>query len=87
MGRRIAPTRPLMAQAGHLRSFVTPDRLKVVRDVRRGTVEAYDLDADPRELRNLIGEGRADVATALSVLDAFFQVHQLRRPGYVEPFR
>ena len=87
VGRAIEPTRPLIAQAGHLRSLVTAGRLKVVRDVRRGTVEAYDLDVDPRELRNLIGEGRPDVASALSVLDGFFQVHQFRRPGYVEPFR
>jgi len=87
MGHSITFSRPLIAQAGHLRSLVTRARLKVVRDVRRGTVEAYDLEVDPREVRNLVGEGRADVTSALSVLDAFFQVHQFRRPGYVEPFR
>jgi arylsulfatase A-like enzyme len=87
LGRPFTPTRPLVAQAGHLRSLITRERLKVVRDVRRGTVEAYDLDSDPRELRNLIGSDRTDVAEALSVLDAFFQVHQFRRPGYVDPFR
>jgi len=87
IGRPIEPTRPLVAQAGHLRSYITPERLKVVRDVRRGTVEAYDLNADPGELRNLVAEGREDVREALGVLDTFFRVHQFRRRGYTEPFR
>jgi arylsulfatase A-like enzyme len=86
-GQPFAPTRPILAQLGSLRSLVTPEGLKVIRNTHGGTVEAYDLEADPRETENLIGQERAEIREALTILDTFFEVQQFRREGYVEPYR
>jgi hypothetical protein len=87
VGRPFAPTRPILAQLGHLRSIVTSEGLKVIEDTHGGVVEVYDLEADPREARNLVGESRAEAREALSELETFFEVHRFRRAGYVEPYR
>jgi hypothetical protein len=80
-------TRPLVFDTGRWQqAMIFPDRMKVIRDRRKGTFELYDLASDPKELDNLfdragVAEERADR------LSAFFYVHTLRRPGYRVPFR
>jgi hypothetical protein len=83
----IAPTRPIIAQVGRLRAHVTQDLLKVIRDLQRQTIEAYELRSDPRELSNIADDEREDVRKAIGELDAYFEIHQFRRAGYVEPYR
>ncbi|MFO0611400.1 MAG: sulfatase [Polyangiaceae bacterium] len=79
-------TRPIVLDTGRrIQGLVGRDGLKVIRNVRAGTLEAYDLRADPGETQNLFG--RPDLAPAFARLGAFFAQHELVRPGYEIPFR
>jgi arylsulfatase A-like enzyme len=63
-------TRPLFAEARLHRAYY--GELKVIEDLRRHTVEAYDLTKDPKELDNVFGrDPRAD--EDLATLRAFFE--------------
>jgi arylsulfatase A-like enzyme len=63
-------TRPLFAEARLHRAYY--GELKVIEDMRRRTVEAYDLTKDPKELDNVFGrDPRAD--RDLATLRAFFE--------------
>jgi arylsulfatase A-like enzyme len=87
VGRKVAFTRPLLAE-GRLRTALTQqDGFKVIEDPRRKVVEAYDLAVDPRETRNVFDTepGRADVA--LATMRAFFAARTLRDGGYRPPYK
>lgn len=69
-GQSMHFTRPLFAEARLHRAYF--GELKVIEDVRRHTVEAYDLTKDPKELDNLYGrDPRADIG--LATLQTFFE--------------
>jgi arylsulfatase A-like enzyme len=85
--------RPLLAE-GRLRRALYLGDMKIIDDPRRKVVEAYDLEADPGEARNLFSAfaGPSDghtprVNAALAALRAFFAVHRAHRPGYEPIFK
>ncbi len=86
-GRPSALTRPILAEAQLKRAWITPEGTKVIADTRRGTLEIYDLGADPRELDNLAVSAPGRHAELPGTLAHFFDVHTYRSPGYVVPFR
>src|SRR5690606_28869099 len=49
-GREAELERPILAEGRRRRAIVMPDGMKVIVDLRRKLVEAYDLAADPGEL-------------------------------------
>jgi hypothetical protein len=86
-GQRPTLTRPIIAESRLKQSLLFPDRVKVIRDQRRGTEEAYDLVRDPLELRNLCESSGDALDARFGALELFFRAHQLRRRGYVPPYR
>lgn len=95
MGRSLVPIlrgsdaplpRPILAE-GRLRRAIYAGDVKVIEDLRRKVVEAYDLERDPGELVNLFDAGDPQARAALATLRAFFEAHELRRPGYSPPYK
>ena len=78
--------RPILAE-GRLRRALYVGKFKVIEDLRRKVVEAYDLEADPGETRNLAPNRDPRVAGAFAALRAFFEAHAARAPGYRPPFK
>ncbi len=78
--------RPILAE-GRLRRALYRGNLKIIEDLRRKVIEAYDLERDPLELHNIVDEESARIAPHLSLLHTFFQVHEARAPGYKVPFK
>jgi arylsulfatase A-like enzyme len=85
-GRTGHLNRPIVAE-GRLRRVLYWGDLKIIDDPRRKVVEAYDLQKDPRELRNLFDTDRERVLPALAALRGFFEVHRLRIDGYEAPYK
>jgi arylsulfatase A-like enzyme len=79
-------SRPILAE-GRLRRALYAGNLKVIADLRRSTVEAYDLSVDPGELDNLFDRERARVAPLLGALDAFFETRGYKKDGYEPPYK
>ncbi len=79
-------SRPILAE-GRLRRALYAKNLKVIADLRRSTVEAYDLSADPGELDNLFDREHARVAPLLGALDAFFDARGYEKDGYEPPYK
>jgi hypothetical protein len=80
--------RPIAAETGRLqRTLIFPDGFKVIEDLNRNTVEAYDLTKDPREVANLIDDmdPRSDVR--LRETRAFFERNAYHQLGYRPPYR
>ncbi len=73
--------RPIVAEARQFRTLVTPDRWKVIVDLRKNRSELYDLKADPLEKNDLSGNADAP-REPRAMLDAFFAAHELKRAGY-----
>lgn len=78
-------TRPVFAETRLMRALVTPERMKLIVDVRTGRRELYDLNQDPEEVNNLADEHNL-LSEPLSLMESFFEVHTLRRDGYSLPF-
>ena len=79
-------TRPIALDTGRrLQALVDRDGLKVMRNVRAGTFEAYDLIADPGEKENLYG--KRDLTDAFGRLTEFFVLFFMQKPAYEIPFR
>lgn len=85
-GRNEPLERPILAE-GRLRRVLYWKDLKIIEDSRRKVVEAYDLQKDPHELRNLFDTERERVLPALAALRGFFEVHRLRLDGYEPPYK
>ena len=64
--------RPIVADSRQKRAMLADDGWKVIRDLQLGTVEVYDLSADPHELVNLADEAPPHL---LQRMDAFFAAH------------
>lgn len=74
-------SRPILAE-GRLRRAIYVGDLKVIVDLRRKTIEAYDLAKDPRELDNLYERDPSRCARALATLDRFFRNRAYTADGY-----
>lgn len=79
-------SRPIVSETGLKQSMLFPDGRKVIRDLRRQTLEMYDLQADPGELQNLSDDIDPDQEEHVLLLRSFFQRHTLRRDGYRVPY-
>ena len=86
-GEAPALTRPILADSSRMmRALVFPDGFKIIHDRRRGTVELYDLNDDPREPHDLFDESGAAGDARLQTLRRFFRAHSLKRPSYRVPY-
>lgn len=81
VGRDVDLGRPVLAE-GRLRRAMVVGDVKVIVDLRRRTVEAFDIAKDPGELRNLYDEDPARVAPALAALGAYYQGRAFTKDGY-----
>ena len=87
-GDDVKLTRPIVIDTGRRKqALIGRDGLKIIRNLNEKTVELYDLRADPKELVNLVDDQPALAAERLGLLAAFFEAHELTRPGYVVPSR
>lgn len=85
-GNEVRLDRPILAE-GRLRRVLYWGDLKVIDDPRRKVVEAFDLQHDPRELRNIFDKQRVRVLPVLAALRQFFEVHRLQHEGYEMPYK
>jgi hypothetical protein len=79
-------SRPIVAETRLKQAMLFEDGYKVIRDLRRQTLELYDLSADPGELRNLSDHVDPDQEEHVLLLRSFFQVHTYRENGYRVPY-
>jgi arylsulfatase A-like enzyme len=75
-GREMRFARPLVADSTsrhHARCMMFDGHIKAIEQVKSGTEEVYDLDADPGETNNLAEtpEGQRHIAS----LREFFRIH------------
>ena len=80
-------TRPIIAEGRLKQSMVLPNGLKLIRNQREKTFEIYDLNQDPKELRNLYDEMGDEGPEAMQELVQFFHTYQIRKKGYTIPYR
>ena len=86
-GQPVELRRPLVIDSGRrIQAMIFPSGMKAIRDLRRRTRELYDLKKDPGETVNLI-DSAPDAQEWHAELDAFFEKHTERRPGYRVPWR
>jgi hypothetical protein len=87
-GDDVQLTRPIVIDTGRRKqALIGRDGIKVIRNLTERTVELYDLRADPKELANLADERPELLDERLGLLTAFFEAHELKKPGYVIPSR
>jgi arylsulfatase A-like enzyme len=86
LGQSRAFRRPIVAETRLKQSMLFDDRRKVIRDLRRRTLEIYDLERDPGELANLSDDVDTDQEEHVLLLRSFFQVHTYRENGYRVPY-
>jgi hypothetical protein len=71
--------RPIAAETRLKRMLLFADGYKVIEDVRRKTLELYDLGADPGELHNLADGIDPDGERHVLLMRSFFQLHRHHR--------
>jgi hypothetical protein len=87
-GQSPALARPIAAETGRLqRTLIFPDGFKVIEDLYRNTVEAYDLVKDPGETNNLIDGADSRSEVRLRETRAFFERNAYHALGYHPPYR
>jgi arylsulfatase A-like enzyme len=86
VGERREFSRPIVAETRLKQSMSFADGRKVIRDLRRGTLEVYDLKSDPGELVNLSDDIDVDQDEHVLLMRSFFQVHTYRENGYRVPY-
>lgn len=97
MGQSLVPTlanepvrltRPIAADAGRRKqALIFEDGIKVHRDLRRGTVQVFDLNEDPGELVDLTDGDARSIDAHIAATERFFHVHTLKVPGWTPPWR
>jgi len=78
--------RPIVAETRLKQAMIFDDGYKVIRDLRRGTLELYDLNGDPGELNNLSDHIDPEHDEHVLLLRSFFQTHTYRENGYRVPY-
>jgi arylsulfatase A-like enzyme len=78
--------RPIVSETGLKQAMLFADGRKVIRDLRRQTLELYDLGVDPGELVNLSDDVDPDQEEHVLSLRGFFQTHTYRENGYRVPY-
>ena len=85
-GDDVALERPILAEGRLRRAIVMPDGMKVIVDLRRKVVEAYDLTNDQMELVDVWDDGppgaRSRAQVAAAALEAYYLEREARAPGY-----
>ena len=84
-GGSVELTRPIVAENRLQQTMILPSGLKVIYDTRTQTAELYDLSKDPGELQDLSANTEL-LAEPLATLQAFFEAHRNKAPGYQPPF-
>lgn len=87
LGETPTLTRPIAMDhsKGH-QALVFADGIKVVCKRAASGCEIYDLTNDPREELNL-ADDREDARERIGAVNAFFEAHRLKKPGYELPTR
>lgn len=86
IGKTRAFSRPIVAETRLKQSMLFTDQRKVIRDLRRRTLEVYDLGRDPAELENLSDDLDPEQDEHVLLMRSFFQVHTYRDNGYRVPY-
>ncbi|MBK6517375.1 MAG: sulfatase [Polyangiaceae bacterium] len=87
-GEEHEPTRPIVVDSSRGQTaMIFRDGYKVIYDGRLGTVELYDLGADPKEENDLAPDNPGLASERGGALRAFLEAHTLKRPGYEKPYR
>lgn len=87
-GKEVRLERPIAADAGRRKqALFFDDGIKVILDLPALTVEVYDLNRDPHELRNLVDDPTRDLNSYIGATERFFATHVLRIPGWKPPWR
>jgi arylsulfatase A-like enzyme len=80
-------TRPIAVDSGRrMEALYFPNGYKVMTDLKRKSVEVYDLRTDPEERHDLTDEN-PEVDRYIAAQRAFFKAHTLRVPGWEPPWR
>lgn len=85
LGEPLVPARPIAFESRPKQGLLRPDGTKVIRDLDFGTVEVFDLVADPGERVNLYDDERH--APWVGEVATFFDAHEFAAPGYETPVR
>ncbi|MEO8181437.1 MAG: sulfatase-like hydrolase/transferase [Deltaproteobacteria bacterium] len=86
LGQNRPFARPIVAETGLKQAMLFGDGYKAIRDLRRDTLELYDLNTDPGELNNLSDQIDPERDEHVLLLRSFFQVHTYRENGYRVPY-
>lgn len=79
--------RPLAFESGRaIRAVLFRDRMKLIQNLRAGTVELFDLSVDPEELHNLADRSPVTTDERLRRTEQLFAAHRFEAPGYELPF-
>lgn len=79
--------RPILAEGRLRRAIVMPDGMKVTIDLRRKTVEAFDLAVDPGERNDVWDSGSERARLAAAALEAYFEAREVREPPFARVYK
>jgi hypothetical protein len=79
--------RPILAEGRLRRAIVTPDAMKVTLDLRRKTVEAFDLSIDPGERDDVWDVGSDRARRAAASLEAYYEAREMREPPFARVYK